>query len=101
MNTEEYLEKMKEIQKEIDRIQMDYAFSNKKCNVGDIIKKQNISIIVDEIRWLRGNPAFNSGFPYCVYIGRLLTKGNKPRKDGSTFQIYNYELPGQCSVISQ
>lgn len=92
MTEEEYKKIIKELEdsheKAVKKIQREFAFSNKKHEKGDILKDGRVSIIVDEIKWgFKGY--FNEGLPCCIYIGRVLKKDGKPRKDGLTDRVYD------------
>lgn len=66
---------------------MDYwANENSEFKVGDIIES-NMNII--KITKITGDYSKYDSYFYPVYHGIMLTKQFKPRKDGSTFTIYD------------
>jgi hypothetical protein len=68
--------KKKEVLKE-------WAESNARFSIGDIIESYDNIIIVDNIS------GDISGKLYCVYRGPVLTKQLKPRKDGERKTFYD------------
>ena len=66
-----------------------YVNENKKHSVGDIIQDHCCKILVEKIRY--STPA-TSKFPEAVYFGAVLKKDNTPRKDSSTYNLYESNL---------
>ena len=91
MTEQEYVHKIKkakeQFEKDIKTIQREYAFSNQKHEIGDILKDVDFQIIVDEIKWST-NRFSRDGLPCLVYIGRVLKKNGTPRKDGTIRKIF-------------
>lgn len=87
MTLEEYNTKINEAKKrheaEINSLHKEYAMSNAKFSVGDIIKDHRWTLLIDKITWSK----FMSD-PEPVYQGLELKKDLTPRKDGSRVSIY-------------
>lgn len=71
--------------KERELVLDNWAISNAKFHIGDIICSHNLIIRVDRI---------NGGYippeePYVIYSGPALTKQLEERKDGSRMPIYD------------
>lgn len=82
------IEELKELEKKahedyehvMQKIACDFALSNQKFKVGDIVDNNIDRILIDKVKvsgWSFDSP------PCCVYYGQCYTKGNKPFKNGS------------------
>lgn len=77
---------------ECNKLMRDYAMSNARFEVGDILQGSTSSILVTQIKW--GSTrwfASNEVNPYVCYYGKILTKKLIPRKDGDTTTLYDYD----------
>ena len=72
----------------VHQLMNDWANENSRYKVGDIIESNLTIIKITKITC--DYSSYNSYF-YPVYHGTVLTKQLKPRKDGSTFTIYDDE----------
>ena len=94
MTEQEYNERLKQVEKtykdSLNDIYRQFAFDLRKYKVGDIIKNNVHTIIVESFSVYK-----MYGLPQPVYIGRELNKKLEPRKDGNKAHIYgndNIEL---------
>ncbi len=96
MELQEYKDKLKELIDNFDRdkslLAKQYAFSNNSYKVGDIVKDNVGSIIIEKFMFTTGNIFSGNNNPECVYFGSELKKDNTPRKDGSKRKIYQSQL---------
>jgi len=87
MTKEEYNKKILDLEIELKeqkrKLGREYAFSNNKYSIGDIIKDHKATIRIEKIQWTNSL----SG-PECVYWGTILKKDLTPRKDGKTDSIF-------------
>ena len=72
-------------------IMRDYAMSNAKFSVGDIIHGSVFTILVERIKWGSKRLCSSEINPYAAYQGKILTKKLVPRKDGDTAMLNDYE----------
>lgn len=70
----------------VKQLMNDWANENSEYKIGDIIES-NLTII--QITKITGEYSSYNSYFYPVYHGIVLTKQLKPRKDGSTFTIYD------------
>ena len=92
MTEQEYNEKIKIAEKNykgsLNEIYKQYAFDLRKFKIGDIIKNNGTTIIIESFSAYK-----RQGFPEPVYSGKELTKKLEPRKDGNIGSIYgNYNV---------
>ena len=99
MNLEEFRKKAKEIrdkaEREVKSLGKQLAFSNASAKIGDTVTAKhgnNMSIIVDDIKFSMRNFMAREETPECVYFGFVLTKAGKLRKDGERGRIYESDL---------
>jgi hypothetical protein len=87
MTESEYEEKMAEINKAHEdakrQLYIDYAASQRKFKIGDIISNGHVTILVEKFGT---NKTF--GLPQPTYIGKELRKDLTPKKNGSTNTIF-------------
>jgi hypothetical protein len=89
MNKEEYIEKLKELEKEFDEkktaLIIKCGLSQRKFNDGDIIRNNvGTTIKVDKVRVYMGL----ENYPMPLYHGVELTKSLVPMKNGNRGSIY-------------
>ena len=93
---EELKEKLSEINRvakfECNKLMRDYAVSNARFKVGDILQDSTFTILVTHIKW-GSRQGFTSSEinPYAAYYGKILTKKLTPRKDGDTATLCDYD----------
>ena len=94
MTEQEYNEKVKKAEKDyketLNEIYKQFAFDQRKYKVGDIIKNNITTILIESFSTYKWQ-----GLPEPVYIGKELTKKLEPRKDGNISHVYgnnNVEL---------
>jgi hypothetical protein len=94
MTPEEYDKRKKLIEEErkvkIIKLNKEYALSNNKVKIGDIVKGHNVIILVEKIRIYSG--FLSKGYPMCEYIGVCLTKKLKPYKSGEKGHVFQDEV---------
>lgn len=87
MTEEEYKSRLDAIDKEADiaknNLYRQYAGDQVKFKIGDIIRDQRWTLIVEKISAYKG-----FGLPEPVYKGREIKKDLTPRKDGNVVAIY-------------
>ena len=81
---------------ESNKLMMAYAMENAAFNINDIIDDGRVIIIIDKILWSSGEQIHNfrgkvthrnTVEPFCVYIGRELTKKLTLKKSGDTCRV--------------
>jgi hypothetical protein len=85
MNKTEYDKKRAEIEtryeEELQRLEQSYALSNKKYEIGDVVKSVNGCFRIDEIKWRR-ETSFGDFSPRlppeCIYEGIAVRLNGKP-----------------------
>lgn len=92
MNEAQYKSAIKEIEREMhvkkSQLAAKYAKTNRKHKIGDIVTDHIGSILVEKIMFTNGY----SSLPDSVYEGPILTKQNKPRKDGKVRDVYQFNI---------
>lgn len=92
MNESQYKSALKEIEREMrvkkSQLAAKYAKANRKHEIGLIVTDHIGSILVEKIMFTGGH----SSLPDSVYEGPVLTKQNKPRKDGKTRAVYQFNI---------
>lgn len=87
MNEKEYKEKLKQLEVDFEankkQLYIDFAQSNKRFEIGDILKEHDKIILVDKI-----TTYIAWGLPEAVYHGYELKKDLSIRKDKSRGSIY-------------
>jgi len=78
-------EKMKNL------LMRNYAMSNAKFAVGDILKGNVFTILVTNIKWGSKRLYGSEINPYAAYQGKILTKKLLTRKDGDTAMLNDYD----------
>lgn len=90
MKKEIYLEKLKKIEEDYNlkkhELYKEYVFQNAKFKIGDTIKDERWSFVVDKITVYK---AFDT--PEPVYHGFELKKDLTPKKNGNRVTIYGNE----------
>jgi hypothetical protein len=93
MEISEYIEKKRELTEQHDRdmvkLNREYALSNNTVKVGDTVKSNRVAIIVDNIRIGR---IYRTEEPCCVYFGVMLTKKGRPYKSGERNSIWQNDV---------
>jgi len=93
MNREEYSIKRNILKTEYDKkvreLNKEYALSNNKISIGDIITDHIGSIKVEAICI---TTPFGRDNPCCLYSGTEYTKSGKPFKNGSKRKVYQFNL---------
>ena len=83
----EYANRMKEIEKSFDdakrQLYIDYAKSQRKFNIGDVISNGSVKIVVEKF-----GTSKTFYLPQPTYIGKELKKDLTPKKNGNTEIIY-------------
>ena len=67
----------------------EYAFSNSKVKIGDIIEDHMVKGEVVQILWTKG---FGGSYPYCFYRCLALKKDGTPTKKSSYIDIHQTNL---------
>ena len=92
MNESQYKSALKEIEREMrvkkSHLAAKYAKANRIHKIGDIVTDHIGSILVEKIMFTGGQ----SSLPSSVYEGSILTKQNKPRKDGKIRAVYQFNI---------
>lgn len=77
MTEEEYQIRLKALEADFARnkksLAHQFAFSNNKYKVGDIVSDRIYTIKIEQIKWSQG-AFYNNPLPHCVYIGTILNK---------------------------
>lgn len=96
MNEKEFKERQESIElernKKMRKLREDYAKSNQKYSVGDILESDTLgTILVDRVTW--GFKDCVSDFTECIYCGDLLRKSDlEPYKSGGGACIYESRI---------
>lgn len=95
MSKEEYDIKLSELKRchaiELSNLNREFAFGNRKYEVGDIVTSMSggVNMRIDKIKF-----GFPYGFPYpcCVYEGYQLTAKGEMRKDNSRTTLWETNI---------
>ena len=91
MTKDEFIAKKQELRKhhenELRKLNKEFALSNNKVKIGDIIEDHRTRIEVEIIDLFCG-----CSFPSCKYSGPRLKKDNTPYKSGEIDTIYQINL---------
>jgi hypothetical protein len=95
MTEKEYFKKIDELsrisKKEKEKVDIQYAESNRKYNIGDIVEGSAGVMIIEKIGYMG---QFFKTLPQCTYIGPKLRKSDlQPVKKGD-----RYLRVSQCSI---
>ena len=89
MTKEEFNTRYNELEAEFDNkireLKRNFIFANARFKKGDKIKNGDISIVVEGIR----GSCLGSRVPTIYYIGTMLTKAGKSRKDCQVASVYD------------
>ena len=92
MTKEVYEDKMMEIIRNSElakkELHKQFAYANNPYKIGDIIKDNGGSIMIERIQVYIGA----SGFAQCVYTGIEYTKKGEPNKKGNKRSIYQNNI---------
>lgn len=102
MERNEYLAKLKEIEekckKEKNAFILEFALSNAKFKVGDIIKDHRWIIKIDKIS---ASMITFSGVPDTIYYGVELKKDLTPKKSGERQSIVQYQTVENITLVKK
>ena len=93
MTKEQYIENVSELNRKhsfaLNQLRTEFAFSNAKYKIGDIIDDYQGRILVDKITL--APVIYGSEFPGVCYQGYALKKNNTIKKNKQRESIFSYE----------
>jgi hypothetical protein len=96
MNTKKYSEKMKSLSDKMKSLTDEYIASNKKYNVGDVIRGKvndlNRTILVERV-----DVEFLGDKPHIFYYGKAVRKGTKFYSDNHCEFIFQNEVTSKVN----